>query len=306
MSTPVPTAMPDHSPSDPAIAALIQRAVNRARDTWPDARAILLKGSHVRGDAGPFSDIDLDVLVDVDVDGGEDSVYAAWFDDETDRLRHVSVAIHPWQSWWDEAAEPVEWAWGLAALEVFQLLWARDATDAAPFAIPGILHPAAGPELEDCFSDLGKVRNARLRDDALGIRLAAQGAARLCPSVLATINPGYPATPVTSPRAAFDAVLAFPLAPTGYREDLLRCLGLTAEATTPDGIAAATERLVLGTIALLEEHAPIAGGTDGAGAASGSGAEEATASGFEMGLDTALADRTLRAYVQQIHLSTGN
>lgn len=275
---------PSQPPLDPAIERVLQRALDRLLADHPGVRAVLLKGSLVRGDAGPYSDIDLDVLLDAEVE----STYAAWFDREAGRLHHVSVAIHAWEAWWDEAAEPAGWAMGLAALEVLRLLWARDEADAHRFPDPGILHPAAGPELEDCFSDLGKVRNALLRDDALGVRLAAQGVGRLVPTVLATINPGYPPQPVTSPRAALDAVLAIPVAPESYREDLLRGLGLSGEAS-PVEIAAAAERLVLGTIALLEHHLP-----------------EDGESRFETGLDTALANRTLRAYVHQIHLSTGN
>ena len=271
----------------PAIEVVTTRAIERALRDYPDIRAILLKGSHVRGDAGPFSDIDLDLLVD-DLD---DSAYAAWFDREAGQWHHVSVAIHSWDAWWEDAAEPVEWAMGLAALEVFHLCWARDASDAARFARPGIVHPAAGPELEDCFSDLGKAANALLRGDDLGARLAAQGVGRLCPTVLAVLNPGFPTTPVTSPRAALDAVLAFPVAPTGYREDLLCCLGLSNTAPTMEEVVEAAWRLVTGTIALLE--AQFSG-------------EDPTNPVFELGLDTALANRTLRAYVQQIHLSTGN
>lgn len=285
-------AIPDPSlhlrPLDPAIEAVIRRALARAREDYPDARAILLKGSHVRGDAGPFSDVDFDVLVQ----RLDESKYAAWFDEAGGRLHHVSVAIHAWATWWEDAAEPVEWAMGLAALEVVRLLWARDDDDAARFAGPGIVHPAAGPELEDCFSDLGKVRNALLRGDDLGVRLAAQGAARLCPTVLATINPGFPTVVVNTPRAALDAVLGFPVAPPRYRDDLLRCLGLSGATTTVAEIAAATERLVLGTIALLEEH--------------GAGSDDEANPVFEIGLNTALANQTLRAYVHEIHLSTGN
>ncbi|MGN6033331.1 MAG: nucleotidyltransferase domain-containing protein [Thermomicrobiales bacterium] len=284
MSASVPLPSPD-----PAIDAVLRRALERIGREYPDARVILLKGSLVRGDAGPCSDIDLDVLVD----RRDDSEYAAWFDEEGGRLHHVSVAIHDWEAWWDEAAEPAEWAMGLAALEVLQVLWSRDgdADAARRFTGPGIQHPAAGPELEDCFSDLGKVRNALLRNDDLGVRLAAQGVGRLAPTVLATLAPDYPSRPVTSHRAALDALLDLPVAPAGYRADLIRCLGLDGAASTPAEIASAAERLVLGTIALLEEHASL---------------RDEDGPRFEIGLDTALANRTLRAYVHQIHLSTGN
>jgi hypothetical protein len=286
------------APLSPEHDAIIQRAIARIRREYPSVRAILLKGSAARGDAGPASDLDLDALMD---SGSiDESIYAAWFDRGTSdsptpdsgqrRLHHVSIAIDGWEAWWDASREPAEWAMGLPALEVCRVLWTRDPDDVAAFPSGGILHPAGGPELEDFISDLGKVQNAFLRGDDLGVRMAAQMAARLCPTVLAALNPGC--APVTSSRAALDAILAFPIAPTGYRDDLLLCLGLSALASTPQDLVNACERLVHGTIALLETHLPLLGGGD--------------PPRFERGLDTALANRTLRAYVQQIHLSTPN
>lgn len=270
-----------HASCDPAIEAVLGRAVERIRRDYPDTRAILLKGSLVRGDAGPYSDIDLDVLVS----GADESSYAAWFDSEGGRLHHVSLAVHSRDGWWDEAEDPAEWSFGFAALEVFRLLWVDDPEEAARYSGPGLPRPAGEPELEDFFSDLGKLRNARRSGDELGVRLAARAAALLCPSVLATVNPGHPADPITSARAALDAALSFPVAPQGYREDFLRCLGLSGEASDTDDIAAAAECLVLGTVSLLEAHQ--AWSTD------------ADKPRFELGLDDALATRSLSAYLRQ-------
>ncbi|MGC4107786.1 MAG: nucleotidyltransferase domain-containing protein [Thermomicrobiales bacterium] len=254
------------SPLTPAIESVIRRSLDRIHAVYPDTRAILLKGSLVRGDAGPYSDIDLDVLVDA----LDEAAYLAWFEEEAGRLHHVSIAVHTWETWWEDAAEPAAWAMGLAAQDVFLPLWTRTWRP--------VLRPRQG-------------RNALLRGDALGIRLAAQGVGRLCPTVLAVVNPGYPSEPVTSPRAALDAILAFPVAPDGYLADLLCCLGLTDGATSISEVAAAAERLVSGVIALLEDHAAWSNNADDPH--------------YEVGLDTALANRTLRAYVHQIHLSTG-
>lgn len=266
---------------DPAIEAVLVRAVDRIRRDYPDVRAILLKGSLVRGDAGPYSDIDLDVLVS----GADESSYAAWFDSENERLHHVSVAVHPRDVWWDEAEEPAEWSLGFAAIEVFRLLWVDDPEEAQRYRGPGLARRSGGPELEDFFSDLGKLRNARRSGDELGVRLAARAAAQLCPSVLAVLNPGHPADPITSPRAALDAALSFPVAPQGYPEDLLRCLGLSGEVSNTDDIVAAAKRLVLGTVSLLEEHQ--------------AWSADADTPRFELGLDEALAARTLSAYLHQ-------
>jgi hypothetical protein len=43
---------------------LVQRWVRRLRQEVPGVVAVFLSGSHVRGDAGPSSDVDFDVLVD--------------------------------------------------------------------------------------------------------------------------------------------------------------------------------------------------------------------------------------------------
>ncbi|WP_165606021.1 GNAT family N-acetyltransferase [Mycolicibacterium mucogenicum] len=277
---PAPSS-PGYLGAEQDIETILDRAIARTRRDYPGTRAVLLKGSHVRGDAGPYSDVDLDVLVA----GSEDSCYLAWFDEERGRLRHISVAIRSWDEWWEESAEPVDWAMGFAADEVFRLIWAAVDEDAERLRGSGVRHPAAQPELEDFFSDLGKVRNSWVAGDELGVRLAAQAAARLSPSVLAVVNPGYPAEPVVSARAAIDAALAFPVAPQGYREDLLLCLGLSGGPSTVADVTAAAERLVMGTVSLLRDHRAWSPDPDDPR--------------FEIGLDEALADGTLSSYLGQ-------
>jgi phosphoribosyl-AMP cyclohydrolase len=113
-------------------------------------------------------------------------------------------------------------------------------------------HPPGGAELEDFVADFGKVRNASLAGDELGLRLAAQGLASLCPSVLRLLNPEGRAG---SRREAFLVALDFPIAPDGYREDMLVCLGLLGRATTPEEVYGAAHRLVRGAVALLRPYA---------------------------------------------------
>ena len=43
--------------------ALVERSVARLRREVPDAVAVYLGGSRLRGEAGPYSDVDFDVLV---------------------------------------------------------------------------------------------------------------------------------------------------------------------------------------------------------------------------------------------------
>jgi phosphoribosyl-AMP cyclohydrolase len=243
--------------------------VERLRAGIPDAVAVLLKGSHARDVAGPHSDVDLDVLV---APGPRDD-YRAWLVERGGRLVHVSVAVQELDGWLGEAAEHVSWAFGLPAHETTRLLWARDEALRARLDRPAQLHPPMEPELEDTVEGFGKVRNALRRGslladrhraavrtdrdeheptlDDLALRLAAQGMAQLCPSLLRPVNPDV--SPTHRHEALLSA-LAFPVAPTGYRDDLLLCLGLSGRASTAREVHDAARRLLTGILALLREH----------------------------------------------------
>lgn len=234
-------------PDAEADGDLIARWADRLREEIPGSVAILLKGSHARGDAGPHSDIDFDVLVA----GAATERYPVWFDRDTDsRLRHVSVGVQDAAGWLNDAGEPEPWAYGLQVRESMRLLWAENPDLRERLDRPWREHPPAEPELEDWFESLGKMRNAACRGDELGLRRAAQDLARYTPTLLRPLNPEVWAT---SPRSALDLVLAFPVAPAGYRDDLLACLGLAGSATV-EAIRAAGERLVAGTLDLLGAH----------------------------------------------------
>ena len=71
------------------------------------------------------------------------------------------------------------------------------------------------------------------------IRLAAQTLGSLCPSLLRPLNP--PVAP-SHRHAALTAALAFRVAPEGYRDDLLRCLGLEGEPSTARDVHDAARR----------------------------------------------------------------
>ena len=226
---------------------LITTWTDRLRDQFQGALAILLKGSHVRGDAGPHSDIDFDVLVD----GPETERYPLWIEpDASGRLRHVSAGVRDLATWLADGDEPEPWALGLPVREPTRLLWAATPALRERLDCPWREHPPAEPEIEDWFESLGKMRNAARRDDDIGLRLAAQGVGRYTPTLLRPLNPAVFAT---GPRSALDLVLAFPVAPDGYRDDLLACLGL-ADGVAADALMRAADRLVTGTLALLSEH----------------------------------------------------
>jgi len=84
------------------------------------------------------------------------------------------------------------------------------------------------------------------------LRLAVQEIAQLCPALLVPLN--EPAISGTGPEA-LRAALDLAVAPVGYRDDMLLCLELSGQASTVEEVLAAGERLVLGTIALLEANA---------------------------------------------------
>ncbi len=206
---------------------------------------ILLRGSHARRAATAHSDVDVDVLVG----GAPYAARRAYLAEHSGRLTHVSVAARDVRSWVTRLGEPADWAFGLPVAAPARLLWAdpcwRDRID-----LPVLCQPADEPRLEELIATLGKVASARDADDSLGVRLAAADLARLCPSVLRLANPGVR---VVSRRSAFAAALDLPVAPAGYREDMLRCLGIRPGSTGE--LWAAAARLVAGTIPLIRPYA---------------------------------------------------
>lgn len=218
---------------------------------------ILLRGSHARRAATAHSDVDIDVLV---TDGRPprpagppiNAPYAArraYLAESGGRLTHVSVAVRDVRSWLVRLAQPADWAFGLPVTTPTRLLWAeehwRDRID-----LTVLCQPADEPRLEELIATLGKVAGAGAREDHLGVRLAAADLARLCPSVLRLANP---TVRVVSRRAAFTAALDLPVAPPGYRDDMLLCLGGRPGSTGQ--LLAAAGRLVTGTVPLVRPYA---------------------------------------------------
>jgi phosphoribosyl-AMP cyclohydrolase len=219
---------------------------------------IMLRGSHARQGATEHSDVDLDVLLSSDEptvtpsDTGGGAAYAArraYLAEAAGRLTHVSVAVRDVRSWLRRLGEPADWAFGLPVTAPARLLWAdpdwRDRID-----LPVLCQPADEPRLEELIATLGKVAGAWAVDDHLGVRLAAADLARLCPSVLRLANPSVR---VVSRRAALDAALDLPVAPPGYRGDMLLCLGLRPGSAGQ--LCAAAVRLVTGTVPLVRPYA---------------------------------------------------
>lgn len=229
--------------------AFIDGWVERLRTAIPGAVAMMLKGSHVRGNAGPWSDIDFDVLV---FDDEIADPYLTWIDDGTGRLVHVSVAVESVEDWLAGFRDVASWSFGMPSQEATRLLWLGRPSLRAELDRPARIHPGGEPELEDFIEELGKARNARLRSDELALRLAVQEIAQLCPTLLVPLNDAV--HPGTRPEA-LEAALGLAVAPVGYRDDMLLGLGLSGAASTADDVLAAGTRLVMGTIGLLETNA---------------------------------------------------
>lgn len=239
---------------------------------------ILLRGSHARRAATAHSDVDLDVLV-----GG--SPYAArraYLAETAGRVTHVSVAARDVRSWVHRLGEPADWAFGLPVTTPARLLWA-DPHWRPRIDLPVLCQPAEPPRLEELIAMLGKAAAARAAADRLGVRLAVADLARLCPSVL---RPANPSVRVSSRRAAFAAALELPVAPAGYRDDMLLCLGLRPGGTGQ--LWAAAVRLVAGILPLIRPYA----------------AEIAGAAGAD--LADALVDGRLDRYVAQLARPVGH
>ncbi|GAB3862306.1 hypothetical protein GCM10029963_68260 [Micromonospora andamanensis] len=206
---------------------------------------ILLRGSHARRAATAHSDVDLDVLLG----GAPYAARQAYLAEHSGRLTHVSVAARDIRSWVSRLGEPADWAFGLPVTAPTRLLWA-DPYWRHRIDLPVLCQPADEPRLEELIATLGKVAAARDDEDSLGARLAAADLARLCPSVLRLANPSVR---VVSRRSAFAAALDLPVAPAGYREDMLRCLGLRPGSIGQ--VWAAAARLVTGTLPLIRRYA---------------------------------------------------
>lgn len=234
----------------------LARWVERLRRDEPRAVAILCHGSYARGAAEPHSDLDLDVLID----GEPDAHYRSAFEELPDgRLLHATIATISLEGWLAQFAPPVmseEWALFLPARQMARLLWA---TPAARERLDGhiILALEAEPQLQDVLEDAAKVRNAIARGDELGVRLAAQHLALCCPAALSLLNPPVV---VDTHRAALQAALDLPVAPPGYRDDMLICLGMSGHATSAQDVHDAVLRLAVGIISALQAQPQVVAG----------------------------------------------
>ena len=227
---------------------VIGRWAEHLAEVTPGALAVLLKGSYARGDAGPWSDLDFDVLVD---DTEITAPYLTWFDRTGERIVHISAAVDHLDTWLEDFDEPAEWAFGFAARPVTKLVWVARPSLAAELDRPWRNHPSGEPELEDCIESLGKARNAMARGDDLSARLALRDVGQLTPSLLAPLNGDRFAA--TKPQA-LKLAIELETSPPGYRDDVLALLGFDGKAHSATDLLVIGERLVSGILALMTEY----------------------------------------------------
>ena len=245
--------------------------IARLRAEEPSALAVWLQGSHARGAAGPYSDVDLRVVT-----AGTPRVRdRAFLEEEGDRLVHYSVGSRALAELVDATTEPLIWGWLVAHYRHAKALW--DPGDAL-----GLLRRTAeanrpGPrpyldglflELETMVEEVAKVRNAAAAGDYLAAARAAWEAGDQAWKVLQRC--GDP-RPLDDQRAGVQRMLDLGAGIPGYRENLLVCLGLTPEPRPIERLSPAALDLAAGVVAWLEAHADELGIPDEARAFLGAG-----------------------------------
>lgn len=230
---------------------MIDQLVQRFRNEHPDAIAVLLKGSHARGEATLWSDIDFDVLVST----SDTESYRTWLEEIDGRLVHVSAAVEGIGGWLEDAEEASSWSFGLPTAETTQLLWAANDEWRGQLDRPAKLHPAADAEVEDSVEVFGKMAKALKSGDTPGLYSSAHTLATLIPTLLVPVND---VPPVASRRQAIDAIVAMTNVPTGFREDWLICMGFV-DCRDLETTCAAAERMLQGVLELVPTDEEVVG-----------------------------------------------
>jgi phosphoribosyl-AMP cyclohydrolase len=231
-------------------AGLTDRVVASCRDREPGTTGILVHGSYATGRARPESDLDLAIFI-----AGPPTVHhRTWFEEREGQLPlHISARSDlTVEIWKGEAMTPADWALGIPVELAYVWLWPGDGYLRNTLGDnPVVQKPGAAPEVEDMVDALLKARSAVVTGDSIGLRLAAQDAVRFAAPCVAALNMPEQAR---DPRSALTTILGLPVAPLGWSDDVVTCLGLSSRSDQE--VAAAVERLVRGVLRLLRETDP--------------------------------------------------
>jgi hypothetical protein len=230
--------------------------VARLRGLEPGALAVLLQGGHARGDAGPYSDIDLRIVTA----GPPLARDRAFLEEDGGRIVHYSVGSRPLDELVSATADALIWPWLAAHYETVRPLW-------DPHDLVGLLRRSVeanrpGPlpyvdglflELEAMVEEVAKVRNAAAVSDYLTAARAAYEAGDLAWKVLQRCADPRP---LANQAAGVERMLALGQAIPGYRADLAICMGLTPEPRPLETLSRAAVDLAEGVVTWVETWLP--------------------------------------------------
>jgi predicted nucleotidyltransferase len=225
---------------------VLDRIIVRLRAAEPKLQAVVLCGSHARGEGGPFSDIDIMALTD----GAPKRHERAWFEIGMEgQMLHVSVGAESLEDFEEAETQAANWALGFPVEDTMRLVWATTKGHSLLGDDPSEWLPAGMPELEDFVEFYMKVRRAEATDDRLLLRWAARNLAEYAAGLLRPFNS---VVNVRTPIEALRVALSFEKAPEHFRHDAELCMGLSP--TLEPQIAHAAKRLVAETLSFLRER----------------------------------------------------
>lgn len=228
-------------------AGLLDHVVDRLRAVEPAAIGVLVTGSYAACRATHQSDLDVTVLTAMP----SLAHYRTWFEPRPGAPLHVSAGARALDAWVDEGKAAADWALGFPTEEVAAWVWTTDAARTVLGDPPVMRRPPAAPDLEDFLECATKVKRAAAAGDGLGARWHAH---QLGGYAIRLLRPLNPERRVTDVRDALRVALDLPVAPIGYRDNLLPCLGLRRAS---DGeVAGAAVHLATTILAFLRERMP--------------------------------------------------
>ncbi len=227
---------------------MLERIVARLRAVEPSLLAVVLCGSHARGSASAYSDVDVLAVTSESPQRRE----RAWFEPTPNGASvHISVELMSAADFAAEgdSSEPVSWGLGFAVVDTMRLVWATDEGRQLVGDDPTECHSAGASELEDFAECYMKIRRAAAEGDAVLLRWSSRMLAEFSVGLLRELNP---AVQVSSTVEALKAALSFRECPETYAHDVRVCWGLLP-ATDDDVVRSAT-RLQQSVLERLKEH----------------------------------------------------